>query len=76
MCDIYIDDVKCTEIHNIKEGYRIVFKNLKDEILCLVLDEESFIDFYKRMKRRLEVQELIPIYNKEEAVQALKGGGK
>ena len=73
MCDIYIDDVKCTEIYNIKEGYRIVFKNLKDEILCLVLDEESFIDFYKRMKRRLEVQELIPIYNKEGAVQALKG---
>ncbi len=65
MVDIYIDDVKCTEIHNIKEGYRIDFKNQKDEHLCLVLDEESFVDLYSRIKRRCETQSLIPINNEK-----------
>ena len=64
MVDIYIDDVKCTEIHNIKEGYRIDFKNSKDERLCLVLNEENFVELYRRMKRRCETQELIPITTK------------
>ncbi len=64
MIDIYVDDVKCTEIHSIKEGYRIDFKNSKDESLCLVLNAESFIDLYKRTKRRCETQNLIPIHNK------------
>ena len=68
MIDIYIDDVECTEIHNIKEGYRIDLKNSKDEGLCLVLNEDSFVDLYNRMKRRCETQNLIPIYN--------KGGGE
>ena len=69
MIDIYIDDVQCTEIHNIKEGYRIDFKNSKDEGLCLVLNEDSFVDFYSRMKRRCETQNLIPIYNKGGVVE-------
>lgn len=67
MIDIYIDDVRCTEIHSIKEGYRIDFKNSKDESLCLVLNEENFVDLYNRTKRRCEIQSLIPIHNKEGA---------
>lgn len=65
MIDIYVDDVKCTGIHNIKEGYRIDFENSKEEKLLLVLNEDSFVDLYERMKRRCETQNLIPIYNKE-----------
>ena len=61
MVDIYIDDVKCTEIHNIKEGYRIDFKNSKDEHLCLVLNEDSFVDLYYRTKRRCETRNLISV---------------
>ena len=64
MIDVYIDDVKCTEIHIIKEGYRMDFKNSKDESLCLVLNEESFIDLYNRTRRRCETQNLISIHNK------------
>lgn len=65
MIDIYIDDTKCTEIHDIKEGYRIDLKNSKDENLILVLSEENFIDLYNRMKRRCETRGLVPIYNKD-----------
>ena len=64
MVDIYIDDVKCTEIHSIKEGYRVDFRNPKDERLCLVLSEENFIDIYNRMKRRCETRGLIPIQHR------------
>ena len=63
MIDIYIDDMKCESINNIKEGYRINLKNNKQESLILVLSEESFIDLYHRIKRRCEVANLIPIYN-------------
>lgn len=65
MVDVYVDDVKCTEINDIKEGYRIDFKNQKDESIILILDEDSFVDFYNRIKRRCEMRGLIPIYNKE-----------
>ena len=64
MVDVYIDAVKCTEINDTKEWYRIDFKNDKDEGLILVLTEDNFIDLYNRMKRRCETRNLIPIYNK------------
>ena len=52
MIDVFVDDMKCERIHNIKEGYRIDFKNNKEESLVLVLSEESFVDLYGRIKRR------------------------
>lgn len=61
MVDIYIDDIKCSEIHDIKEGYRIDLKNSNDEKLLLVLSEENFVDLYYRLKRRCETRNLIPI---------------
>ena len=64
MLDIYIDDIKCTEINDIREGYRIDLKNSKDESLLLVLTEDNFVDLYYRMKRRCETRGLIPIHNK------------
>ena len=39
MIDIFIDDVKCEIIHTIKEGYRVDFKNDKQESLILILTE-------------------------------------
>ncbi len=61
MIDIYVDDVKCVEIISIKEGYRIDFKNDKEERLILVLSEENFVDLFGRIKRRCETQNLIEI---------------
>lgn len=63
MIDIYVDDVNCKGIHSVKEGYRLEFKNQKDETLHLVLNEEAFVDLYNRIKRRGESQGLIPIHN-------------
>lgn len=63
MVDIYVDDVKCTEINDIKEGYRIDLKNSKDENLILVLSEDNFVDLFYRMKRRCETRNLIPIHS-------------
>lgn len=63
MIDIYVDDVVCEKITDIKEGYRIDFKNKKDEKLMLVLNEDGFVDLYNRLKRRCEVRNLIPIHN-------------
>ena len=65
MIDIFVDDIKCTEIHNIKEGYRIDFKNPKGEKLILVLNEDEYVDLNGRIKRRCETQNLISIQNKE-----------
>lgn len=64
MIDIYIDDMKCAEIADEKEGYRIDFKNPQDESLLLLLSEEKFVDLFYRMKRRCETRGLIPIHNK------------
>ena len=61
MIDIYVDDVKCVEIISIKEGYRIDFKNDKEERLILVLSDENFVDLFGRIKRRCETQNLIEI---------------
>lgn len=61
MIDIYVDDVQCVEIISIKEGYRIDFKNDKEERLILVLSEENFVDLFGRIKRRCETQNLIEI---------------
>ena len=63
MIDIFIDDMKCESINSIKEGYRINFKNDKEESLALVLSEENFIDLHNRIKRRCETQGIVPIYN-------------
>lgn len=59
MIDVFIDDVKCESINSIKEGYRINFKNDKQESLILVLSEENFVDLYGRIKRRCETQGLV-----------------
>ena len=64
MIDIFLDDLKCESINTIKEGYRLNFKNDKQESLILILTEEDFVDLYVRIKRRCEIQNLIPIYNK------------
>lgn len=64
MIDIFVDDMNCESINNIKEGYRLNFKNDKQESLILILTEENFIDLHNRIKRRCETQNLIPIYNK------------
>lgn len=64
MIDIFFDDLKCESIKTIKEGYRLNFKNDKQESLILILSEEDFIDLYGRIKRRCETQNLIPIYTK------------
>ena len=61
MIDIFIDDVKCTEIISNKDGYRIDFKNEKDERLILVLSQDNFVDLFHRIKRRCETQDLILI---------------
>lgn len=63
MIDVFIDDVKCESINSIKEGYRINFKNDKQESLELILTEKNFVDLYYRMKRRCETQGIVPIYN-------------
>lgn len=63
MIDIFIDDMKCESINNIKEGYRLNFKNNNQQSLILVLTEENFVDLYYRMKRRCETQGIVPIYN-------------
>lgn len=64
MIDIFLDDLKCESINTIKEGYRLNFKNDKQESLILILTEEDFVDLYGRIKRRCEMQNLIPIYTK------------
>ena len=64
MIDIFIDDMTCESINNIKDGQRLNFKNDKQESLILILTEENFIDLHNRIKRRCETQNLIPIFNK------------
>ena len=63
MIDIFIDGVNCESINTVKEGYRINFKNDRQESLELVLSEENFVDLYYRIKRRCETQGIVPIRN-------------
>lgn len=62
MFDVFADDVKCVCIVSKREGYRIDFKNDKDESVHVVLDNEAFTDLYYKLKNRCETQGLVPIY--------------
>ena len=66
MIDIYFDDVNFSGINFEKEGFKLIFKNEKDESLSLILGEDNFRDFYYIVKNRCETQGLIPVYNKAE----------
>lgn len=62
MVDLYIDDITYERLDVIAEGYKITLSNKhKDEFVHLIITEAETKNLFFALKRRLEINNVIPI---------------